>query len=111
MPQGEFEETKAVARLPNLQIEIVHGHSRAGDAERLSISVLAVPSFEAFGSHLQAANPFLFWMRFAQAAWAPWLSAIPAMPLRNALRESPVSGQIAPLERESPGQESSNSSR
>jgi hypothetical protein len=96
MPQGDFGETKAVARLPDLEIEIIHGRSRAGDAERLSISVLAVPSLEAFESYLQAANPFLFWMRFAQAAWAPWLSAIPATPRRSVLRGGAVSGHIAP---------------
>jgi hypothetical protein len=108
MPQGDFGETKAVARLPNLEIEIIHGRSHAGDAERLSISVLAVPSFKAFESYLQAANPFLFWMRFAQAAWAPWLSAIPATPRRSGvLRGGAVSGHIALPERESPGQESS----
>jgi hypothetical protein len=107
MPQGDFGETKAVAHLPNLEIEIIHARSCTGDAERLSIGVLAVPSFEAFESYLQAANPFLFWMRFAQAAWAPWLSAIPATPWRSVLRGGAVSGHIAPPERESPGQESS----
>lgn len=73
MPQGHFEETRAVARLPNLNIEIIHGRSADGNAERLSISVLAVPSFDAFGRAMEAANPFLFWMRMAQTAWRPWL--------------------------------------
>jgi hypothetical protein len=73
MPQGHFEETKAIGRLPKLDIEINYSRSPAGDAERLSISVQAVPSFEAFGRYLEAANPFLFWMRLAQTAWAPWL--------------------------------------
>jgi hypothetical protein len=85
MPQGDIEETKAVALLPNLKIEITHGRLPAGDAERLTISVSAVPSFEAFGRYLEAANPFLFWMRFAQTAWAPWLSAFPASTPPSAL--------------------------
>jgi hypothetical protein len=85
MPQGDIEETKAVALLPNLKIEITHGRLPAGDAERLTISVLAVPSFEAFGRYLDAANPFLFWMRFAQTAWAPWLSAFPTSTPRSGL--------------------------
>ena len=49
-----------------------------GDAERLSISLQAIPSFEAFGRYLESANPFLFWMRVAQTAWAPWLGSAPA---------------------------------
>ncbi len=83
MPQSQYEETRAAARLPNLDIEIVHSRSPAGDSERISISILAVPSFEAFGRYFEAANPFLFWMRFAQTAWIPWLGAFPAALPRN----------------------------
>ena len=71
MQRGHFEETRATARLPNLDIEIIHSRSAEGDAERLSISLQAIPSFEAFGRYLEAANPFLFWMRVAQTAWHP----------------------------------------
>ena len=60
MPQSDIEETKAVALLPNLRIEILHGRLPGGDAERLTISVLAVPSFKAFGRYLEVAHPFLF---------------------------------------------------
>jgi hypothetical protein len=96
MPQGDIEETKASALLPNLKIEILNGRLPTGDAERLTISVLAVPSFEAFGRYLEAANPFLFWMRFAQTAWAPWLSALPASTPRSALgRLSPAAQIVA----------------
>jgi len=77
MQRGHFEETRATARLPNLDIEIIHSRSAEGDAERLSISLQAIPSFEAFGRYLEAANPFLFWMRVAQTAWAPWLGSAP----------------------------------
>jgi hypothetical protein len=79
MPQGFFDETKATARLPNLDIEIVRSRSPAGDAERITISLQAAPSFEAFGRFLEATNPFLFWMRFTQMAWKPWLGASAAM--------------------------------
>jgi hypothetical protein len=79
MQEGNLMETKATAHLPNLDIEIIHSRSPAGDAERISVSVLAVPSFESFGRYLEAANPFLFWMRFAQTAWAPWFGVFPAM--------------------------------
>jgi hypothetical protein len=77
MEDVHFDETRITARLPHLDIEIVHGRSAAGDAERLSISLLAVPSFETFGRYAEAANPFLFWMRAVQTAWAPWLGAFP----------------------------------
>lgn len=90
MPQDHFDETKVTARLPNLDIEIVRSRSPAGDAERISICVQAAPSFEAFGRFLEAANPFLFWMRFAQAAWTPWLISSPAnFPSRNLDRRTP----------------------
>jgi hypothetical protein len=84
MPQGFFDETKATARLPNLDIEIVRSRSPAGDAERITISLQAAPSFAAFGRFLEATNPFLFWMRFAQTAWTPWFDASAArLPSRN----------------------------
>jgi hypothetical protein len=75
MEEIYFDETRITARLPRLDIEIIHGRSASGDAERLSRSVLAVPSFEALGRYAEAANPFLFWLRVAQTAWAPWLGA------------------------------------
>lgn len=53
MQRGHFEETRATARLPNLDIEIIHSRSAEGDAERLSISLQAIPSFEAFGRYLE----------------------------------------------------------
>ena len=84
LPQGYFDETKATARLPNLDIEIVRSRSPAGDAERITISLQAAPSFAAFGRFLEATNPFHFWMRFAQTAWTPWLGASAArLPSRN----------------------------
>lgn len=84
MPQGFFDETKATARLPNLDVEIVRSRSPTGDAERITISLQATPSFEAFGRFLGTTNPFLFWMRFAQTAWTPWLGASAArLPTRN----------------------------
>ena len=69
MAQGEPKEIKAVALLPNLKIEILHERSPDGDAERLSINLLAYPSFEAFGRYVEAAGHFLFWPWFMPAAW------------------------------------------
>ena len=75
-PQSEIGATKASARLPGLNIEIVHRQSPDGDSEQISISLQAVPSLEAFGRFLEAANPFAFWV--GQLAWLPWLEAVRA---------------------------------
>jgi hypothetical protein len=48
-------------------------HRRADDVETLAITLRAVPSFEAVGRFLEATNPFLFWSRVLETAWAPWL--------------------------------------
>ncbi len=95
MQRGHFEETKATARLPNLDIEIIHSRSAEGGAERLSISLLAIPSFEAFGRYIESANPFLFWMRVAQTAWAPWLGSAPASLLPGNAGYLPATPKIA----------------
>ena len=74
-PQSEIGATKATARLPGLNIEVVHGQSPDGDSEQISISLQAVPAFEAFGRFLEAANPFAFWVQAGQLAWLSWLEA------------------------------------
>ena len=75
-----MDETRAVARLPHLDVEIVH--RRLPDGEQLGISLRATPSAEAFARHLEAQaavwpwlalNPWLGWQRLLQAAWQPWL--------------------------------------
>jgi hypothetical protein len=63
--------TRATASLPGLEIEIVHRRPRDAQTEALSITLQAVPSFEAFGRHLEAANPLVFWAQAAQLAWLP----------------------------------------
>src|SRR5215469_9041403 len=72
---SEYAATRAPARLPGLDIEIIHRRAPAGDAEQISINLQAAPSFEAFGRFLETANPFAFWMAAAQLAWSPWLEA------------------------------------
>ena len=65
--------TRATARLPGLDIEIMHRRAVEGDAEQISINLRAAPSFEAFGRTLELTNPFAFWAQAAQLAWLPWL--------------------------------------
>jgi hypothetical protein len=71
--------TRATARLPGLDIEIVHQQSPNADAEEITIHLRAMPSFEAFGQFLQTANPFAFWTRAAQTAWLPWFETTRAL--------------------------------
>jgi hypothetical protein len=56
---SEFDETRAVARLPSLDIDIVRQRSSEGDEELLQITIRAVPSFEAVGKLLTTANPMM----------------------------------------------------
>jgi hypothetical protein len=75
-PHGEDDETRAVAHLPGLDIEIVHRRSTA--AERISVHLQAMPSFEAFSRALEGGNPFAFWAAAARMAWNPWLAGLGA---------------------------------
>src|SRR5262245_31585724 len=71
----DVDSTTASARLPGLDIDIVHRRSSDGDSEQVSITLTAVPSFQAFGRALEAANPFAFWEATMRLAWLPWLEA------------------------------------
>lgn len=75
------DAVRATARLPGLDIEIVHRHAIEDDAELISINLRATPSFEAFGRTLEAVNPFAFWAQGAQLALLPWLEAVRALAL------------------------------
>ena len=52
----ENNTTRATARLPGLDIEIIHRRSLNDEAEQLSINLQAMPSFEAFGRYLETTN-------------------------------------------------------
>jgi len=52
---------RATARLPGLDIEVVHRRSRDRDREEISINLQAVVGFPLLGVFLEAANPFLLW--------------------------------------------------
>ena len=75
----EVDATTATAHLPGLDIEIIHRRLPDGDAEQISINLRAVPSFEALGRYIEAANPFVFWAQAARLAWLPWLAVVRAV--------------------------------
>jgi hypothetical protein len=77
--QIQSDTTRAVASLPGMEIEVVHRLLPDAQAEQISIHLQAVPSFEAFGNFLGAANPFAFWAQAAQMAWLPWLGMAQAL--------------------------------
>ena len=81
MPDPFIDETRATARLPGLDIEILRRRSPEGDAELLSVKLQATPSFAAFGEYLETANPFALWLRLAELAWRPWLGVFGAASL------------------------------
>ena len=92
MPDQQIDDhmTRATARLPGLEVEVVHRRSPSADAEWISINLQAVPSFEAFGRFLQTANPFTFWAQAAQMAWLPWLGAASALMLPWSVPSAPL---------------------
>ena len=71
----ELIEEMATARLPNIDIEIIHRRAPHGESEQFLINLQAVPSFEAFGRFLESANPFALWAQATKLAWLSWMDA------------------------------------
>ncbi len=84
---SDWDETRATARLPNLDIEILHRRAWEGDGEQLQVTLTGTPSLEAAGRMLELANPMLLWMRMAEAAWAPWLALMSPVSARLPKRD------------------------
>ena len=76
MEKSPYDETRATARLPNLDIEIPHRRPWDGNEEQIVVMLRAVPSFEAFGRLLEASNPLLVWTRIMEAMWSPWVRGL-----------------------------------
>jgi hypothetical protein len=66
-------ETRAVAHLPSLDIEILHRQEE--DSETLTVSLRAVPGFEAVGAWLDPLRLCGAWLRLN-----PWLAGNPWLP-------------------------------
>ena len=82
-----MDETRAIARLPHLEIEIRHRRLPEDQAEHLAISLRATPSFAAFADFVErqalwpwlALQPWLLFGRMVQATWQPWPAASSAL--------------------------------
>ncbi len=81
------ETTRGIAKLPSLDVELVHDKSDDGSAERLAIRVTGRPDLQSAAKLVEpelltavmSMNPFLAWpMKMAQQFWAPWLAMNPA---------------------------------
>jgi hypothetical protein len=72
MVSGDRSEVRVSARLPNLDIAVLHHAGGEGEGEQVILALRAVPSFAA-RQDLIGANPVLFWMRLSQAFWGTWL--------------------------------------
>jgi hypothetical protein len=81
-----MDETRAIARLPHLDVEIWHRQLPEEQSEQLAISLKATPSFGDFAHFARvlerqapwpwlALQPWLMWGQIAQAVWQPWLAA------------------------------------
>ncbi len=79
--ESEIDATRASARLPGLDIDIIHRQSPNGDWEQMSINLRATPSFEALGSLFEVANPFTVWVHATRFMWMPWLLTAQTMML------------------------------
>jgi hypothetical protein len=81
--QSEMDSTKASARLPGVDIDILHQRSPTGEWEQISINLRATPSFKALGNLSEVADPFAFWLRAARLMWMPWLLTAQTMMLSD----------------------------
>lgn len=82
--KAPLDETRVTADLPGLRIELLRRELPEEGAERITIDLTATPSFAAFERALPygfpplmaAGNPALLWLKMAESAWRPWLTAL-----------------------------------
>lgn len=83
-PHGQesgIDVIKASARLPGLDIDIIHRQPLSSEWEQVSIDIRATPSFESLGRSFEAADPSMLWVQAARLMWMPWLLAAQTMML------------------------------
>jgi len=100
-----MDETRAVAELPQLNIEVVRRRARAADADELLISLRAAPSFEAVGDYLRGPAvwpwlmmaPVLIWQQAMRQALTPWLPVPPQIDSRREPAAPSRPGNVHPF--------------
>jgi hypothetical protein len=68
---SDRDETRTVARLPGLDIAILHRGAHSDGGEEVMLALRVVSPLRGPGHLGQAAHPLLFWTALAQAAWSP----------------------------------------
>lgn len=96
-------ETRAVAKLPSLDVEIRHRHVPEEGAEYIAITLKATPDLESVAAWLDplrmlgggpGASLWQAWQQAATMLWAPWLGL--ANGRLRALDERPDRGGSLP---------------
>lgn len=75
-------ETRITGRLPQLDVEIRTGRDENAGAEWMTVSLRAVPSFEATA---RLFDPWLWWqLGWTLNPWLAWIEAAPRLLLASA---------------------------
>jgi hypothetical protein len=101
-----MDETRAVAKLPHLDIEVTHRRLSEEEAEEVTIRLRAAPSFDALARWLEmhpawpwlAMSPFAAWQRAMLGLWAAprarWPCIAPVLEPQSGERSGPGSGSL-----------------
>jgi hypothetical protein len=82
------ETTRAIAKLPSLDVDIIHDRSEEDGAERIAIRITGRPDLETAArfvepqlmAGLMAMNPWLqLQSRMMEQMWRPWLAMNPLL--------------------------------
>jgi hypothetical protein len=79
--ESEVDVVRASARLPGLDLDIIHRQSPNGDWEQMSINLLGNTVLRSARVLVEAANPFTFWVQATRFMWMPWLLTAQTMML------------------------------
>ena len=80
MAHGEQDETRLLARLPGLDIAVIHRGAGDHGGEEVMLALRTRPPAESFVRLVEATHPLLVWSWMAQAVWAAWLGGFAAAP-------------------------------
>ncbi len=80
MTPTQDASTRAVARLPGLDVTVEHFESRGEGPEELRVTLRLPQGSDGFTPVLGFVNPMLTGLVMAQAFWGPWLNLMGAMP-------------------------------
>lgn len=78
MASGDLDKTRAFARLPGLDIVVLHRAPRGGDGEQVVAAVRTAPPFGVLERPVGIADSLLLWMGLAHAVWTSWLGCLAA---------------------------------